>query len=293
MRISRLYTNATLTIAIFFACSATAGAQWLNYREPSAPRLANGKPNLVAPAPKAFDGKPDLSGVWMHEATTEEESKRLFGNLAEAFAAVEVPGMELRTVHKYALNLLADHKREEGLETAGTLERMKQNQALFNLEGCPIGNIGSAPPFPLVGLLSEAIKIVQAPQLTLVLYEAGNLYRQVYTDGRALPKEFDLPAFNGYSAGRWEGETLVVETAGFNDKTIFDLAGHPHSNELRLTERFRRRDFGHLDYQITFDDPKMYTKPFTVKIPHELLADSDIFESYSENEKDMSHICKH
>jgi hypothetical protein len=118
----------------------------------------------------------------------------------------------------------------------------------------------------------------------VVLYEAGNLYRQLHTDGRQLPKEFDLPAFNGYSAGRWEGDALVVETAGFNDKTIFDLAGHPHSDALHMTERFRRRDFGHLDYELTFNDPKMYTKPFTVKIPHELLADSDIFEMYSENE---------
>jgi hypothetical protein len=95
----------------------------------------------------------------------------------------------------------------------------------------------------------------------VVLYEAGNLYRQLHTDGRQLPKEFDLPAFNGYSAGRWEGDALVVETAGFNDKTIFDLAGHPHSDALHMTERFRRRDFGHLDYETTFNDPKMYTKP--------------------------------
>ena len=230
--------------------------------------------------------------MWKREATTEEESKRLFGRLAEAFVAVDVPGMGLGTIHKYAFNLLADHKREEGLETAETLEKMKQNQALFNLEGCPMGNLGGAPPFPLIGLLAEPIKIVQAPRLTVVLYEAGNLYRQLHTDGRQLPKEFDLPAFNGYSAGRWEGDALVVETAGFNDKTIFDLAGHPHSDAVHMTERFRRRDFGHLDYELTFNDPKMYTKPFTVKIPHELLADSDIFEMYSENEKDMSHICK-
>jgi len=285
-------TRKTALLLLTTLVFPVAHAQWLNYREPGTPRLANGKPDLAAPAPKAFDGKPDLSGVWMHEATTEEESKRLFGNLAEAYAAVEVPGMELGTVHKYALNLLVDHKPEEGLETAETLKKMKENQALFNLEGCPMGNLGGAPPFPLVGLLSEAIKIVQASRQTLVLYEAGNLYRQLYTDGRQLPKEFDLPAFNGYSAGRWEGDTLVVETAGFNDKTIFDLAGHPHSDALHMTERFRRRDFGHLDYEITFDDLKTYTKPFTVKIPHQLLADSDIFESYSENEKDMSHICK-
>ena len=126
----------------------------------------------------------------------------------------------------------------------------------------------------------------------MVLYEAGNLHRQIHTDGRQLPKEFDLPAFNGYSAGRWDGNTLVVETAGFNDKTPLDVMGHPHSEAMHVTERFRRRDFGHLDYEITFDDPKSYTRPFTVKIPHDLLPDSEIFETYSENEKDLAHICK-
>ena len=101
-----------------------------------------------------------------------------------------------------------------------------------------------------------------------------------------------MPAFNGYAAGRWERETLVVETAGFNDKTPLDAMGHLHSEALRVTERFRRRDFGHLDYEIILDDPKSYTKPFTVKIPHDLVPDSDIFETYSENEKDFAHICK-
>jgi hypothetical protein len=159
--------------------------------------------------------------------------------------------------------------------------------------GCKPGAAFFVPPFPLVGLLSEAIKIVQAPRITMVLYEAGNLYRQIHTDGRQLPQEFDLPAFNGYSAGRWEGDTLVVETGGFNNKTPLDVMGHPHSEGLHVTERFHRRDFGHLEYEITFEDSQTYTKPFTVKIPHELLPDSEIFESYPENEKDLAHICKH
>lgn len=124
----------------------------------------------------------------------------------------------------------------------------------------------------------------------MILYEAGNAHRQIYTDGRKLPDEFNLPAFYGYSTAHWEGDTLVVETAGFNDKTPLDIMGHPHSEALRTRERFHRRDFGHLDYELTFDDPKMYTKPFTVKIPHELLPDSDIFENFCENEKDLVHL---
>jgi hypothetical protein len=276
---------------ILFALGAAAAhAQWVNYRTPGTPRAPDGKPILTAPAPKALDGKPDLSGVWMHEVTTAAEMKRLFGRPIEEAIAVDVPGMEIGTQHKYAFNILVDHKPEEGLVRPEALERMRQNQAVAN-SGCSGAFVG-VPPFTLADLLSEPIKIVQAPRLTMILYEVGNLHRQVYTDGRQLPKEFDLPAFNGYSAGRWEGDTLVVETAGFNDKTTLDVMGHPHSEELRVLERFRRRDFGHLDYEITFDDPKMYAEPFTVKIPHDLLPDSDIFETYPENEKDCAHLGK-
>ena len=274
--------------------SVAAPAQWLNYRTPGTPRTGDGKPDLTAPAPKALDGKPDLSGVWMHELTPPAEMKRLFGKMIDEAIAVDVPGMEIGTQHKYAFDILIDHKPEEALLRPAAME-LRKNAAAIDRNGCPAQAVtvfSGAPSFPLMGLLSEPIKIVQAPQLTMILYEAGNLHRQLHTDGRQLPKEFDLPAFNGYSAGRWEGDTLVVETAGFNDKTALDAGGHPHSDALHVTERFRRRDFGHLDYEITFDDPKMYTQPFTVKIPHNLLADSDIFEMYPENEKDRAHICK-
>jgi hypothetical protein len=273
--------------------ATSAHGQWLNYREPGTPRTPDGKPNLTAAAPRAADGKPDLSGVWMHEVTGAAEMKRLYGKMAEEAEKTNVPGMELDTIHKYAFNILVDHRPEEGLVRPETSERMRLNGSLLDPErGCKPGAPAFVPSFPLVGLLSEAIKIVEAPRITMVLYEAGNLYRQIHTDGRQLPKEFDLPAFNGYSAGRWDGDTLVVESAGFNDKTFLDAVAHPHSDSLQVTERFRRRDFGHLDYEITFDDPKSYTKPFTVKIPHYLLPDSDIFETYSENEKDLAHICK-
>jgi hypothetical protein len=104
---------------------------------------------------------------------------------------------------------------------------------------------------------------------------------------------FEFPAYLGYSVGHWDRDVFVVETAGFNDRTVLDVLGHPHSEALRITERFHRRDFGHLDYEATFDDPKMYTKPFTIKVPHDLLPDSDIFENYcNENEKDRVHLQK-
>jgi len=99
------------------------------------------------------------------------------------------------------------------------------------------------------------------------LYEYGGNYRQVYTDGRTLPADYSLPSYLGYSVGRSERDTFVVETAGFNDQTVLDAMGHRHSDQLRVVERFRRRDFGHLDVELTFDDPKLYTRPFTIRIP--------------------------
>jgi hypothetical protein len=273
-------------LVLFALLSAGAQAQWLNFPTPGTPRTHDGKPNLAAPAPRALDGRPDLTGVWLHERTSFAELKRLFGALADTRDKVNVPGMEADSISKYAIDILVDFQSQQSPLRPEAAEVMRRRAAERNPANVCMGVAG----IPVVGLLSEPVKIVQAPRLTMILYEAGNLHRQVFTDGRTLPKEFDLPAFLGYSAGRWEGDTFVVDTAGFNDKTTFDGAGHPHSEALRLTERFRRRDFGHLDWEMTFDDPQMYTRPFTIKVAYELLADFDIFESFCENEKDRAHL---
>ena len=273
---------------MLLALVTTAHAQWLNFQTPGTPRLPDGKPNLAAPTPRTADGKPDLSGVWMHELISVAEMKRLYGKLIEDAIPVDVPGMEIGTQHKYAFNILLDFPPKDSPLRPAAAELMRRRAAESN----PARVCMDVGGIPLVDLLSEPIKIVQSPRLTVMLYEVGNVHRQIYTDGRALPKEFDLPAFLGYSAGHWEGDTLVVETAGFNDKTALDLIGHPHSESLRITERYHRRDFGHLDIETTFDDPVMYTKPFTIKVPHDLLADGDIFESFCENEKDGAHLRK-
>ncbi|MBV8906923.1 MAG: hypothetical protein JOZ22_25065 [Acidobacteriia bacterium] len=263
-------------------------AQWLNFQDPGMPRRPDGTVDLTAPAPKDADGKPDLSGVWMHETTTVAEMRRLYGNSIDEALKIDAPGMEIGTQHRYSRDLLLDLKPEEALLRPEALAEMRRDRErnILNDACTPGFSFG----FPRAGLLSEPIKIVQAPRLTMILYEAANFHRQIYTDGRKLPEEFSLPSFYGYSAGHWEGDTLVVETAGFNDKTVLDGMRHPHSEALRTQERFRRPDFGHLDYEITFDDPKMYTKPFTVRILHELMPDSDVFENFCENEKDLRHL---
>jgi len=270
---------------LFVLLSAGAHAQWLNFPSPGTPRTPDGKPNLAAPAPRAPDGKPDLTGVWMHEITSVAEVRRLFGNRFEDAIKVNSLGMEIGTQHKYNFDILLDFKPDESPLRPGVKLMRPRNVDPADICAHVIG-------IPVAGLLSEPVKIVQAPRETMILYEVDNLHRQVFTDGRTLPKEFDLPAFLGYSVGHWEGDTFVVETAGFNDQTALDGMGHPHSDALRLTERFRRRDFGHLDWEMTFDDPQTYTKPFTIKVPHELIADGDIFEMFCENEKDRVHMRK-
>jgi hypothetical protein len=280
-----------LLIAAVVACVSTgASAQWLNYKTPGVPRTRDGKPKLDAPAPKAPDGHPDLTGVWMHEVTTVEEVRRLFGSQFDEDIKNGLPGMEIGTQHKYFFNILVDFKPGDSPLRPQAAALLKERLAQPRPEDlCDPVNLAG---FPVAGLVSEPIKIVQAPRVTMVLYEVGNVHRQIYTDGRQLPAQFDLPAYYGYSVGRWERDTFVVDSAGFNDKTALDGLGTPHSDQLRVTERFRRRDFGHLDVEMTFDDPAMYTRPFTIRVPHDLLADQDIFEMFSENEKDCAKIFK-
>jgi hypothetical protein len=280
-----------LAVCLSLAAVSTGAAQWLNYKVPGVPRTRDGKPKLDAPAPRALDGHPDLSGVWMHERNSLEEMRQIFGASFDDVLKVDVPGMEIGTQHRYGFNILIDFKPDQSPLRPEAAELMRQRSSAPRSEGqCGVGN--GVLGFPMAGLLSEPIKIVQAPALTIVIYEAGGNHRQVFADGRRLPAEFNLPAYYGYSVGRWDRDTFIVDTAGFNDKTILDAAGHPHSEQLHVVERFRRRDVGHLDVEMTFDDPKLYTRPFTIRVPHNLMADEDIFETFPENEKDCTHIKK-
>lgn len=115
------------------------------------------------------------------------------------------------------------------------------------------------------------------------------MYRQIFTDGRKLPEDQN-PTWFGYSVGKWEGDTLVVETTGFNEESWLDDGGHPHSDALHVTERFRRSNFGNMDIQFTIDDPKAYTKPWTATVRFQLLADTELIENICENEKDAAHL---
>jgi hypothetical protein len=133
-------------------------------------------------------------------------------------------------------------------------------------------------------------RIVQTPGLIVILYESPNSpHRTIFTDGRPLPKDMS-PTWLGYSVGHWEQDTLVVETAGFNDKGWLDVGGNPQTETLKLTERYHRRDLGHMDLEVTFDDPKTFNKPFTLRSQKLLVPDTEILEDVCENERDSGHL---
>jgi hypothetical protein len=270
---------------VFAAALLFAPGQWLKYPTPGTPRGSDGKPDLSAKAPRASNGKPDLSGVWLTEFEAPAENERLFGAGLKQFS---VPGDDPSTFSKYYLNILSDFTADDSPMRPATVDLFRRNQAKRAESpsarclphGLPRTDLFSYAPF----------KIIQTPQVIAVLYEADNTYRQIYTDGRPLPVD-PQPTWGGYSIGKWEGDTLVVDAAGFNDQGWLDSAGHPHSAGLRIRERFHRRDFGHMDLSVTIEDPSMYTKPFTVQVTERLLPDSDVLESVcNENEKDLAHL---
>jgi hypothetical protein len=249
-------------IVLGFGVAPRALSQWLNYRLPGVPRTADGKVDLAAPAPKAADGKPDLSGVW-------ESAPEYFYNLANDLKPGDV------AMQPWAKALQAE--REAKLHQDDPLSRCMP-------PGVPRIDM-STPDAP------HPFKIVQTPKLVLLLYEtsANSTFRQVFLDGRPLPRD-PQPAWLGYSVGHWDGSTLVVETIGFNGLSWTDTTkGHPQTDAAHVTERFTRRDFGHLEIEIVIDDPKAYEKPWRAKVPVKLLPDTDLIETYCENEKDQAH----
>ena len=270
------------TVGVLFAGAALcAHAQWVYYPTPGIPRTRDGKPNLSAPAPLAPNGKPDLSGTWQVQPTPAAELTRLFGDLSAEGAL----GDEATSLSKYGLNILADFKPEEApiRPEAVAIQQSRRPNDIPTTRCLPGG-------MPFIYQLPIPFKIIQTPGLIAFLHEGDGSLRQIYTDGRKRPAD-PQPLWHGYSLGKWENSTLVVDTAGFNDKSWLDGFGHPHSEALHLVERFHRRDFGHLDVEVTVEDPKMYTKAFTIKYTELLLADSDITESYcAENERDRPHM---
>jgi len=237
-----------------FALAWPAAAQWADLRTPGLPRTTGGKPNLSAPAPRMPDGKPDFSGMWEH-LNSRDTAYYLDG--------IDIPWQP------WAKKLFE--------------ERTADNQ-LDNPESrCLPRGIPKADAF-------DIHKVVQTPNLILILYEYQTTFRQIFLDGRKLAPNPN-PTWMGYSVGHWEGDTLVVESNGFNGKAWMSGRGNPTTDALHLTERMRRRDFGHMDIDLTIDDPKAYTRPWTAHLHPELIPDTELIEFVcGENERDVRHL---
>jgi hypothetical protein len=257
-----------LTLCVLVLAALPASAQWTDLPLKSVPRLADGTPDMSAPVPRTREGTPDLSGVWW----------------------VRAGGVGNRNSGQppWFINLAADSKPGDVTMLPWAMGFVKEQVTTLG-KNHPVSRC--LPPGVALSYTSGApFKIVQTPDLVVVLFEYSNSFRQVFMDGRALPRD-PQPMWVGYSVGKWEGEALVVETIGFNDKTWLDGIGHPHTEALRVTERLRRRDVGHLDVQITIDDPKAYEKPWTVSLPAELATTTDLLEYVCvENEKSLQHV---
>ena len=245
-----------LTCVATLMASQAGVAQWLNYPDAGVPRGKDGKVITTAPVQRLSDGKPDLSGVWSPDTL----------NYLTYIGADGTP-MPMRP---WANAVFLHRQATKGKED-------------------PDANC-TLPGVPRIDSVPNPFKILQSPEEVVILYEAFTTFRQVFMDGRGLPED-PQPAWNGYSVGRWDGDSLVIDTAGFNDLTWLDNAGTPHSESLHVTERYRRRDIGHLDIQITVDDPKTFLHSFTVTEHEHLLPDTTLLEFIcSENNKDLKHL---
>jgi uncharacterized protein DUF3471 len=243
-----------LTLLISLIGASPLSAQWLNHPTPGLPRTQDGRPDLSSPAPRAPDGKPDLSGIW-----------RLDGL-------------------GYTFNIFGTQK----VEMMPWARELHTTRALGFAKDSPDTNC--LPAGPRAGLFGMSpVKFVQTNGLLLILYEDAPT-RQVFLDGRTLPEDPN-PTWMGYSVGHWEDDTLVVESAGFNDRTWLDLSGRPHTEALRVTERFRRLDVGRMRLDMTFDDPKAYARPWTIGVDVQLFPDTELLENVcNENEKDRHRL---
>ncbi len=261
--------NHRVFLAILWSVSASA--QWLSYPTPGIPRTPDGKPNLTAPVPRSVDGKPDLSGLWQRVRSANERA-----NAVEAGVTIG-PSLE---------NLMRPGEKIPPMLPAAE-KIFRQRVATLSADR-PSGHC-LPHGIPDQMLIPVPMKIVQKPGLTLILYEEFTRFRQVFTDGRPLPPASN-PAWLGYSIGRWEGDWLVVDTRGFNDKSWLDDHGRPHTEALHTVERFRRRDFGHLDVEVTIDDPQAYTRAWSFPMQFDFLADTELIEDVCDNERDAAHM---
>jgi hypothetical protein len=270
------------TSAVVLALGVSLSAQWPEYRVPGIPRNADGMPNLNAPTPRTPDGKPDLTGIWENFREADQKVQ----SVNAAFIA------DIRSS-------LTDAFRDIGTSVKGGLPfqpwaaDLRKKRVAENNKDNPDAH---CLPLGIMQLHThvDPRRIVQTPSLIVFIYESNYGLRQIYLDGRPAPTNDPQPWWYGYSRGRWEGDTLVVETTNFRDGGWLDVGGSPLTDAAKITERIRRPNFGTLEIEVTVDDPKAYTRPWTVTIRQRPMIDEEMIEFIcNENERSSKHYVAH
>jgi hypothetical protein len=241
-------TSFLVCASVILIAAASLDAQWIKLATPGLPRLADGKPNLDAPAPRTADGKPDLSGLWKNDG-----GDRYYNNITA--------DLKTSDVAPWAHELFIKRSLEFGKDSMET-------QCL------PLG------PAYMTNRYRE-YRTVQTPSLIVIAFNDG-MHREIFMDGRSLEKDPN-PTWMGYSVGRWDGNVLVVESNGYTDRSWLDFGGHPHTEDLRITERYTRTTVGRMGVQVTLVDSKVYATPITLTMPAKLLVDTEMLEGFCEN----------
>lgn len=278
----------TVLSLIIVAAYGSVSAQWFKQPSPRAPRTSSGEVDLSAATPRLANGRPDLSGVWMTaEPLCVIRGTAPISELLKTNPASKKCPPRTASFSRQSINIGID--MPGGLPyqpwLAKLVEERTANQAIDD------PHIRCLPDVFLRGYgLPHYLKFVQTPDLLLMLNEYNGIYRQVFTDGRSLP-DAPNPSWQGYSTAAWSGDTLVIETIGFRDDVWIDWDGSVITEAAKLTERVRRPDFGHLEIEVTVDDPKAYTKPWTVTLRQQFAADTELIDEIcAEGEKFSSKL---
>ena len=253
--------RAALAVTVAVTSPTLGSAQWLDYRTQGVPRTASGAPALDAPTPRTAEGKPDFSGMW-------------FANVPAKDYCREADCIQEERMAREQINL--GIKLEGGLPyTEWSKQQMVERGANGGREDPH--TYCKPPNFPRAWTLPQYIKIVQTPSLMVMLHEFNAAYREVFLDGRPLPQDPN-PTWNGYSTAHWDGDTLVIETNGIRDDMWLDIQGSPVTESARVTERLRRVNFGLMQVEIAVNDPKAYTRPWSVTIEMAAQVDTTMLE---------------
>jgi hypothetical protein len=251
------HTRFLLLFSVVLAMAPAAGAQWLKLPTPGVPRLPDGKPNLTAPVARTADGRPDFSGLWKND-----RGDYYYNNIAVDLQPGDVAPWADAIYQKRRLEFGKDSMETRCLPLGPALTTTRYRMS----------------------------RIVQTPTLVVFVYD-DLTHREIFMDGRTLEPEPN-PTWMGYSVGRWEGDVLVVDSNGYTDRSWLDFDGHPHTEDLRISERYTRKNIGQMEVQVTITDPKAYARPITFTIPMKLQADTELLESVCENNTSLARMTK-